>query len=384
MAERGRKRKVGKGPVDGTRNPALSDAQRRVIRRRLPSWYARCKRDLPWRRRGSDPYAQLLAEVMLQQTQVATVGPYYERFIARFPSVQDLAAAPQDDVLALWSGLGYYSRARNLHAAAKRIVEAFGGYVPRTVEELMTLPGIGRYTAGAIASVAYDVRAPVLDGNVSRVLTRVIGIEDDPKQPAVRERLWAAAKAVLPRTRCGDFNQALMELGATVCLPRSPQCLTCPIQPVCRAFREGLTDRIPSGGRRTRVLAARMVVAAVRRADGCLLFVQRPDKGLWGGLWELPSEQAGDDENLEQTRLRLAARLRSIGQLDPAPTGEVTRLLTHRRVTFTVFHGRSAKRSRIERIGDQPARWIQPDDVCELGVSRAGEAVLALVADVGG
>ncbi len=367
--------------TDRTSGSVLSDGQRRVIRRRLPAWYARCKRDLPWRRRQDDAYAQLLAEVMLQQTQAATVAAYYERFMARFPTVRDLAAAEPGEVLALWSGLGYYARGRNLHAAARRLVEGFGGIVPHTVEELMSLPGIGRYTAGAIASVAYDVRAPVLDGNVGRVLTRVLGIEEDPKAPAVRAGLWAAAEDLLPRTRCGDFNQALMELGATVCLPKSPQCLTCPIQPACGAFRDGRTDRIPACSRRARVVPTRMVVAAICRGDGALLFVQRPDKGLWGGLWELPSEPAGEGEDLDEARRRLADRLRSIGRLDATPVGKVTRLLTHRRITFAVFRGRCTKRSEVRRIGSRPGRWVKPEELHALGVSRACEAVLAMVGE---
>ena len=357
-----------------------SDVERQAIRRRLLAWYGRCQRDLPWRRRRDDPYAQLLAEVMLQQTQVATVQPYYERFMTRFPTVRDLAVAKRDEVLVLWSGLGYYARARNLHAAAQCIVETFSGVVPRDVESLMTLPGIGRYTAGAIASIAYDVRAPVLDGNVSRVLTRLLGIEDDPAKPAVRDRLWAVVETLLPRTRCGDFNQALMELGATVCLPRSPRCSDCPIHTTCRAFREGSTDRIPAGSRRTRVMPAGIIVAAIQRADGALLFVQRPDKGLWAGLWELPSQESPNGEDIEQSRRRLTGQLRSIGRLESTSAGEVTRLLTHRRVTFTVFRGRAVGRKRVQRLAGQPARWVKAGERADLGISRACQAVLAMLA----
>ncbi len=364
-------------PNAAERSPDLAAGRRRRIRGRLIAWYDRSKRDLPWRRRSGDPYAQLLAEFMLQQTQVATVVPYFERFIARFPGVGDLAAAGLDEVLALWSGLGYYARARNLHAAAKQIVERFGGIVPREVHELRSLPGIGRYTAGAIASVAYGVRAPVLDGNVIRVLTRVLGIEEDPKRPSVRERLWANAGALLPRSGCGDFNQALMELGATVCLPRSPQCPACPVHSHCRAFRDRMTDRIPFTGQRARVEALRTVVAALRRKDGATLFVRRPAKGLWGGLWELPGEDVGDGETLEAARRRLAGRLRPVGKIERSPMGEVTRSLSHRRITFTVFPGYAVGRPRINRLGEQPARWVQPGDAEGLGISRACQAVLA-------
>ncbi len=373
------KRKPEAGPSRAGRSSLPDTARKRLIRSRLAAWYGRCRRDLPWRRRADDPYAQLLAEVMLQQTQVVTVQPYFERFIARFPTVQALAGADEGEVFALWSGLGYYSRARNLHAAARRIVEGWGGAVPRTVAELLTLPGIGRYTAGAIASIAYDMRAPVLDGNVIRVLTRLLGIEEDPRSPAVRDRLWAAAEDLLPARRCGDFNQALMELGATVCLPRSPRCADCPIRSACRAFREAAVDRIPAGGRRTKVRAVRIVSAAIARPDGALLFVQRPARGLWAGLWELPSEELRDGEDVESARRRLAKRLGGIGRIDATPAGEVTRLLTHRRLVFTVFQGRASTRARARWADRQPARWVKRDGLSELGISRACEAVLALV-----
>ncbi|HSW44815.1 MAG TPA: A/G-specific adenine glycosylase [Phycisphaerae bacterium] len=350
-----------------------------VIRRRLLAWYDRCKRDLPWRRRTGDSYAQLVAEVMLQQTQAATVITYYERFLKRFPTVRALAEAPVDDVLTLWAGLGYYARGRNLHEAARWIVASFGATVPRTVEELMTLPGIGRYTAGAIASVAYDVRAPILDGNVARVLARLLAEIGDLKASVVRDRLWTAAEEILPRKRCGDFNQALMELGATVCVPRLPNCLSCPIRTVCKAYRGGQTDRVPQTGRRTRVLSVRLAVAAVRRADGRMLFIQRPDRGLWGGLWELPSEPLQNDESVEQARDRLARRLGTRCCLGRESTGEVNRQLTHRRVNFHLFQGRWNGNGCCRRLGTQPARWVRLADTGSIGISRACQAVLAIV-----
>src|SRR5687767_3542267 len=282
--------------------------ERRGIRRKLLAWYDRCKRDLPWRRRHDDPYAQLLAEFMLQQTQVSTVTPFYERFIQRFPDVRSLAAAGADDVLAMWSGLGYYSRARHLHRAAQEIVQRFGGTVPRLVDELITLPGIGRYTAGAIASVAYDTPAPVLDGNVIRVLMRLRADRDDPKSVAVRSRLWAAAEALIPQRRCGDFNQGLMELGATICLPRNPQCLLCPIQAYCRAREAGLVEQIPAVAQRTPVKEMSMVTAAIHHRQK-LMFVQRPLKGLWAGLWELPSETLRARETVDNAWVRLRKNL---------------------------------------------------------------------------
>jgi len=351
-----------------------------AISRPLLRWYDANRRDLPWRRRFDDPYAQLLAEFMLQQTQVSTVLNYYERFIKRFPTVRSLAAAELDDVLALWSGLGYYSRARNLHAAARKIVEQYGGTVPRTVDELMRLPGIGRYTAGAIASIAYDVRAPVLDGNVIRVLMRLSAMRADPKSPTARKRLWDRAESLLPRKRCGDFNQAMMELGATLCLPRAPNCDVCPLKRCCLARLRCLTDQIPPTARRARVVPARMVVAAIRRTGVRTsvqewLFVQRPPSGLWAGLWELPSEPVADGESLVAACKRLLAGLPISCRLSRAPKATVTRRLTHRRITFEIFSGTAGDGQSPPR----PWRWISPGPNRRLGTSRACEVIMELL-----
>ncbi len=348
------------------------------LRRRLLHWYDRHKRDLPWRRRVGDGYAQLLAEFMLQQTQVATVVDYYNRFIGRFPTVQDLADASEDEVLALWSRLGYYRRARNLHAAARKVVSDFAGQVPSDVDRLMTLPGVGRYTAGAIASVAYDTRAPVLDGNVTRVLMRLLALDADPQDRETLARLWATAEVMLPRTRCGDFNQALMELGATVCSPKGPRCLVCPLSSVCRARELGAAERIPRPRERAKVLPASIVVAAVRRGTE-LLFFQRPRDGLWAGLWELPSEALQNGEPLDAARRRLRTRLPEGVRLRTQCLGQVMRQLTHRRVTFHVYQGHARPDSSVNGSIHQTARWVTADELPTLGLSRACEAVLRLV-----
>ena len=199
------------------------------VRGALLGWYRRHKRDLPWRR-TRDPYAIWLSETMLQQTRVETVIPYYERFLARFPSVQALAEAAPDEVSKLWSGLGYYSRARNLHAAARKVVDGYGGELPSDVAALQELPGIGRYTAGAVASIAFDRAAPIVDGNVARVLARLLDLRDDVSAPATQQRLWAEAEALARGPKPGDLNQSLMELGALICTPRAPKCLLCPLR----------------------------------------------------------------------------------------------------------------------------------------------------------
>ncbi|MCZ6700015.1 MAG: A/G-specific adenine glycosylase, partial [Planctomycetota bacterium] len=242
-----------------------NSVDRQKLRRRLLRWYDRNRRDLPWRRNPRNAYQQWLAEIMLQQTQVATVVPYFRRFIKRFPTVRRLADAPLDDVLRLWAGLGYYARARNLHKCARIVAREHGGRFPDTAEGLSALPGIGRYTAGAIASIAFDRRAPILDGNVKRVLSRLFQIESDIRRNETVDHLWTLAEAILPRKRCGDFNQSLMELGATLCLPRNPNCPDCPVSGICSAHAAGVVDQLPRTGRRPAPKEVQVVVAAVRR-----------------------------------------------------------------------------------------------------------------------
>lgn len=252
----------------------------------LLRWYVLAARDLPWRR-TRDPYRIWVSEVMLQQTQVETVRPYYQRFLDRFPDLATLAAAPLDEVLVLWQGLGYYRRARSLHAAARIVVAQHGGELPHSAAALRELPGIGDYTAAAIASIAWGEVVAVVDGNVERVLTRWAAIEGDPRHGAARRRVRELATSWLPPDRPGDLNQALMELGATLCRPTMPSCVDCPLRPTCRAFARGDVDRFPE-----RVAAApprrKVHAVAVLRQGPKVLLAQRPADGRWGGLWELP------------------------------------------------------------------------------------------------
>ena len=251
----------------------------------LLTWFDQHRRDLPWRR-TSDPYKIWLSEVMLQQTRVETVLPFYNRFLQRFPTVEDLAGAEIEEVLALWSGLGYYRRARQLHAAARRIAEI--GEFPSTVEGLLTLPGIGSYTAAAVASIAFGVVAPVMDGNVERVLSRCLALEEDPRSGPARKKLLAAAAELLDPARPGDSNQALMELGATLCSPRRPKCLLCPLRPGCRASLEGDPERYPIPKVKREGERHRLLVAVVENGEGVLLFRRPEDSTLLAGTWELP------------------------------------------------------------------------------------------------
>lgn len=330
----------------------------------LLNWFDQSRRDLPWRlprnapQHGRlDPYFVLVSEAMLQQTQVSTVVPYFNRFTTALPTIQLLAGADEQVVLRLWQGLGYYSRARNLHAAARKIVSDFGGLVPDTLESLRLLPGVGRYTAGAIASIAYNRRAPILDGNVARVLCRIDRIESDSRERMTLAILWARAEQILPRAggRIGDFNSALMELGAMICTPRNPQCLVCPVNTSCQAYAAGVQDRIPPPrkAKQSPLLKRWTFCIRERVANGDrYLIEQRPATGRWAGMWQFltiaPTTKTPTPAALETTS---GLRVDSLHRL-----ATLTHTLTHRQYHFTVY--------TCEMIGgaimktDLPRRWI--------------------------
>lgn len=273
-------------------------------------WFDRHGRhDLPWQQ-GINPYRVWVSEIMLQQTQVSTVLNYFDRFMQALPTVTDLAAAPEDEVLHLWTGLGYYTRARNLQKAAKIVVEQHGGEFPRSVAELIELPGIGRSTAGAIASISMGLRAPILDGNVKRVLARFIAQPGYPGEPKVANALWAAAERFTPLTRVNDYTQAMMDLGATLCTRSKPSCLICPLQQGCEAHLLGLETRYPEPKPRKTLPQRRTLMPLLANEQGEILLYRRPSMGLWGGLWSLPElDSLGQLEDLAyQHGLRLAGR----------------------------------------------------------------------------
>ena len=256
----------------------------------LLAWYDRHRRDLPWRAspgRRADPYRVWLSEIMLQQTTVATVGPYFDRFVARWPEVFSLAAAALDEVLNLWQGLGYYARARNLHRCAQAVVARHGGRFPDTAAGLRQLPGVGEYTAAAIAAIAFDRREAAVDGNAERVIARLYTV-DEPL-PAAKKRLRALAAALVPARRAGDFAQALMDLGATICTPRRPRCVLCPWRESCSARAAGIAESLPVPLVRPERPLRHGVVFWLCGADGAVLLRRRPEKGLLGGMIELPS-----------------------------------------------------------------------------------------------
>jgi A/G-specific adenine glycosylase len=324
--------------------PNTDDQKGPRLRARLLEWYARARRDLPWRR-TQDPYAVWLSETMLQQTRVETAVPYYERFLRALPTIAELAEAPEERVLSLWSGLGYYRRARMMHAAAKHVARAHGGQLPSDPAALRRLEGIGAYTAGAVASIAFGRRAAVVDGNVARVLARLFAIDDDVKSASGSARLWALAEGLVPDGdgSPGDWNQALMELGATVCVPREPKCAHCPVSALCAGRAEGRARQLPRVGRKTKPTEVRQVAIVLASAKAVLLARRRPQV-LFGGLWEPPSATG--------TVPALAARL----GLDPrrlAHVGDIIHVLSHRRMHVEVMRGALPQRSRWELPGPE-------------------------------
>jgi A/G-specific adenine glycosylase len=274
-------KRMVEGDLDG--DPAWIER----IRRRLVAWYEQERRDLPWRT-SRDPYRVLVSEMMLVQTTVAAVRPYYERFLVRFPDIAALAGADEAEVLKYWEGLGYYRRARQLHGAARRIVADHGGVFPDDPESIRALPGVGRYIAGAILSFAFDRPAPIVEANTQRVLARLLAVGEDLKAASTQARLWQAAERLVPATGAGTFNQAFMELGALVCVPRAPLCLVCPVTRECRARSRGIQEQLPVQTPKPPPLAVTEACALVAR-QGLYLIVQRAPGGLWEQFWEFPT-----------------------------------------------------------------------------------------------
>jgi len=339
----------------------------------LLRWFAATARDLPWRR-TRDAYAIWLSEIMLQQTRVATVIPYYERFVARFPTVRHLARARLDTVLKMWEGLGYYSRARNLHRAAREIVARFDSEIPHTREELLTLPGVGRYTAGAIASIAFGAREPLVDGNVARVLCRVFRIHGDPKDTPIHKKIWSLAEDLLPERQVGQFNQALMELGSEICTPRSPRCEGCPLNRLCEANRHHEQDLLPTRVRK-KPLPSHIVAVGVIYRHGRVLIDKRPPEGLLGGLWEFPGGKVQPHESL-------AAALRREVKEELDIEIEVAREIAVVDHTYSHFHV-EIHAFECRYLAGEPKclacdafKWVRPRDLTRYAFPAANKRII--------
>jgi len=352
----------------------MSAAGRKAWVPGLLAWYRREARDLPWRR-TRDPYAIWVSEIMLQQTQVETVGPYYRRFMERFGTVQALAGARLDSVLKAWEGLGYYTRARNLHAAARMVCRDHGGRIPDTVEGLRALPGIGRYTAGAIASIAFGRDAPVLDGNVTRVLCRVFAVEDDPKRAAVQRRLWGLCAELLPRGRAGDFNQAMMELGARVCRPQNPACEACPIRGGCRARAQGRAEQLPVR-RSGRALPRHTIAVGIVWKDGRVLIDKRRADAMLGGLWEFPGGKKRPRERLADAVVREVYEEVGIRVEPTCRRMVVDHAYSHFRIRLHAYDCRYVS-GRVRAVGCAAARWVRPEHLQRFAFPAANQKIIA-------
>lgn len=344
-----------------------------AIARALLRWYDRTKRDLPWRR-DPTPYKTLVSELMLQQTTVAAVVPYFERFISRFPTLASLAAASEDEVTTLWSGLGYYARARNLRRAAVAAFDEHGGALPATEAALGELPGLGPYTAAAVAAIAFGARTFALDGNGARVMARLGGVSDSIDLPATRARLRADGMREVPRGRPGDFTQAVMELGATVCTPRNPRCDACPLGTSCVARAAATVDQIPRRAKRVARPVVRVACACV--TDGTRVLLILRGRGLLAGTWSLPEGIVASPLALDAAR-EVARRVAAgVGVRAAAVEhhGAVRHVFTHRDVTAEVF------RIEVARAGRSRAgrRWVAPAGMRELGVSSFTRKTVAL------
>jgi len=369
-------------------NHQLAPAVRQRLRRKLKAWYGRSARQLPWRE-TCDPYPIWISEIMLQQTTVAAVVPYFERFMQRFPDLKSLAQAEEPEVLKLWEGLGYYSRARNIWKTARRLWEESEGRFPRSVVELQKLPGIGRYTAGAIASFAFDQKAPILEANTLRLYSRLLGFAGDPRSSVGQRRLWEFAEEILPRTSPGRFNQALMELGSRICTPAEPNCTDCPLQRECRAFAEGRQAEIPRPAKRQILTDVTEACIAIGRNNRFLLR-QRQEGERWAGLWDFPRFELKDDEvSLEANSSKTNGRLLQ-PELDPAArsrlkeqihtlTGiraELDGLVSviHHGVTrfhihLLCFQGSYVKGSPVD---PERVRWVSPAEFADYPLSTTG------------
>jgi A/G-specific adenine glycosylase len=345
----------------------------------LIAWYRQSGRDLPWRQ-TKDPYRIWLSEIMLQQTQVTTVIPYYEKFLALFPTVQHLAEAPNEVVLKAWEGLGYYARCRNLHQAAKHIVTERAGVFPDTLETMNALPGVGQSTAGAILTFSQAQRHPILDGNVKRVLSRLFNEAGDLSQKDVTARMWAWSAGLLSEAALGtdepfDYNQAIMELGATCCTPKAPNCLICPVQSFCDAFQAGTQNELPTKGEKKTIPHHVIAVGVIWDGEN-ILIQRRPEKGLLGGLWEFPGGKQEPDEALKETvRREIQEELGIQVKVATKAFTVVKHAYTHFKITLYAYHCQYQTGTPEPKAADA-WQWIPWQEVRQFAFPKANVRVL--------
>lgn len=354
------------------RSAVGSTAWKKSLQARMLGWFAEHARELPWRQ-THDLYAIWLSETMLQQTQVVTVIGYYQRFLQRFPTIRDLAAADENEVLRLWEGLGYYRRARQLHAAAKKILAEHHGVYPETFAEVLALPGIGRYTAGAILSIGRDARLPILEANTIRVLSRLFAYEGDVYSTTGQKALWHYAEELLPAQEVGLFNQSLMELGALVCTPREPACLLCPVSSLCPTRERGLQAKIPSPKKKTQYEEVTEAAVVIRRRDGALLVRRCQPNERWAGLWDYPRVAAPEGSEVASAVAALIGAPVELGERISTLKHGVTRY----RITLEVY--RATSKLKLSQTQHESMRWVTNAELEALPLSVTGRKISKLL-----
>jgi A/G-specific adenine glycosylase len=365
-------------PPNAIPHPWPAGDWRARFRRRLLTWYGRHARELPWRR-NRDPYRVWISEIMLQQTTVAAVKPYFERFLTALPTIESLAAADEDDVLRLWEGLGYYRRARHLHRAAKMIAAEHDGRFPREADAVRRLPGIGRYTAGAILSIAFDARAPILEANTVRLLSRLLAYRGDTGRASAQRLLWQAAETLLPARGAGRFNQALMELGSQICRPREPDCPKCPVMSLCPTHRDGLHDLIPAPRAKPRIEQVREAMVIIRRR-GRVLLVRRGEGERWAGYWDFP-RIACDCADVVPKAAELTAKVRDKLGIDIANPRHLTTLrhtVTRFRITLECFEANVAAMN-VPYKATSEIKWLRPSELAGYPLPSTGRRLARLI-----
>ena len=346
-----------------------------VIARRILDWYVRHQRDLPWRH-TRDPYFIWVSEVMLQQTRVDTVIPYYHRFLSKFPTLESLARAPLQEVLKVWENLGYYSRARHLHAAAERVMSRMGGLMPKSEGELLELPGVGPYTAAAILSIAHGRKIAAVDGNVRRVICRIFAVMEPIDRATVRKRIHEIANALIPRGEASRFNQGIMEFGATLCTPRSPACGQCSLQDLCLAYQKGCQTEIPVRNHRKVIPHVQVTAGIIRDSRGRLLVVRRPIQGFLGGLWKFPGGEKHAGDTLEHSLKEEIKRELGIDVQVSDVLTSIKHAYSHFRITLFAL-ACILKKGRPKAPTCSDWQWIAPNRLGEIPFSKAERKIIA-------